>query len=229
MKSKFGWASESGPTITKIFSLPALVIAISFIGCEKPVSKAPLTEVRGQPITPIAAKIPAPAPASLNGTTLVATAASNPKPETRNPEPDFPLAGFDILSGYPIEISDELLGPVTNNVAEVSAKTDALIPAKVKAFDKKKVALKGFMLPLKVEGGLVTEMLIMKDQSMCCYGTVPKIHEWVSVKMTDKGVKPLMDQPVTLMGKLYVGEMRENGYLTGIYRMDGEKMAAEGN
>ena len=28
---------------------------------------------------------------------------------------------------------------------------------------------------------------------------------------------------------LHVGEMRENGYLTGIYRMDGEKMAAEGN
>jgi hypothetical protein len=119
---------------------------------------------------------------------------------------------------------------VTNNLAEVSAKTEALIPAKVKALDKKSVALKGFMLPLKVEGGLVTEMLIMKDQSMCCYGTVPKIHEWVSVKMAEKGVKPLMDQAVTLYGKLYVGEMRENGYLTGIYRMDGEKMAApEGN
>ena len=67
------------------------------------------------------------------------------------------------------------------------------------------------MLPLKVEGGLVTEMLIMKDQSMCCYGSVPKIHEWVSVKMSDKGVKPLMDQAVTLKGKLHVGEMRENG------------------
>ena len=56
------------------------------------------------------------------------------------------------------------------------------------------------MLPLKVEQGLVTEMLIMKDQSMCCYGTSPKITEWVSVKMAGKGVKPIMDQPVTLRG-----------------------------
>jgi hypothetical protein len=85
------------------------------------------------------------------------------------------------------------------------------------------------MLPLKVEGGLVTELLIMKDQSMCCYGATPKINEWVSVKMTEKGVKPMMDQPVTLLGTLHVGEMRENGYLIGIYRMDGEKMQAPEN
>jgi hypothetical protein len=46
----------------------------------------------------------------------------------------------------------------------------------------------------------------------------------VSVKMKG-GVKPLMDEPVTLMGTLKVGETRENGYLVGIYAMDGDKMA----
>jgi hypothetical protein len=203
------------------------------VGCGKETATAP-PEIRGEPIAPLAQKVSTPAAASTNAA-ATASVPANSKPDspprsalaeqgTRNTEPTFASAGFDILSGYNIEISDELLGPVTNNLAEVSAKTDALIPAKVKAFDKKRVALKGFMLPLKVEGGLVTEMLIMKDQSMCCYGTVPKIHEWVSVKMSEKGVKPLMDQAVTLYGKLHVGEMRENGYLTGIYRMDGEKM-----
>jgi hypothetical protein len=34
-----------------------------------------------------------------------------------------------------------------------------------------------------------------------------------------------MDQAVTLYGKLHVGEIRENGYLVGIYQMDGEKLA----
>ena len=207
-----------------------LVTAALVAGCgRKPAAEVVAPEIRGEPIAPLAAKVSAPAAGSSNSLAAGVTPA-NPKPETRNSEPAFALAGFDILSGYNIEISDELLGPVTNNLAEVSAKTEALIPAKVKALDKKSVALKGFMLPLKVEGGLVTEMLIMKDQSMCCYGTVPKIHEWVSVKMAEKGVKPLMDQAVTLYGKLHVGEMRENGYLTGIYSMDGEKMAApEGN
>jgi hypothetical protein len=200
-----------------------LAFATLLAGCgQKQSVDKPAAEVRGEPIA---------ATTAIAAATATAPATTDhPKPETRNSEPAFAAAGFDVLSGYNIEISDELLGPVTNDLAAISAKTEALIPPKVKAFDKKRVALKGFMLPLKVEGGLVTEMLIMKDQSMCCYGTVPKIHEWVSIKMTDKGVKPLMDQPVTLYGTLHVGEMRENGYLTGIYRMDGEKMAAtEGN
>jgi hypothetical protein len=187
-------------------------------GCgQNPPAETAVVEVRGQPIvsTTTNAETAAAAPAGLN-----------PKPETQNSEPAFAPAGFDILSGYEIEISDDLLGPVTNDLVSVTARTEALIPSAVKAFNKKRVALKGFMLPLKVEGGLVTEMLIMKDQSMCCYGTVPKIHEWVSIKMAEKGVKPLMDQAVTLFGTLHVGEMRENGYLVGIYRMDGEKMAA---
>jgi hypothetical protein len=221
---------EGGSKMPHILSVLAFVFTVTLAGCgQKPAAEVVAPEIRGEPIAPLAARPSLPASASSN-TTAVSIVPPNPKPETRNSEPAFALAGFDILSGYYIEISDELLGPVTNNLAEVSAKTDALIPAKVKALDKKRVALKGFMLPLKVEGGLVTEMLIMKDQSMCCYGTVPKIHEWVSVKMAEKGVKPLMDQAVTLYGKLFVGEMRENGYLTGIYRMDGEKMGApEGN
>ena len=216
---------EGGPAINHccLIAVIASTLMMTTVGCgSKSSATAPVAEVRGEPIARAAvtgASSNAPAPTGI-------VTAANAKPETRNPEPDFTSAGFDILSGYNIEISDDLLGPVTNDLAAVSAKTEALIPPKVKAFDKKRVALKGFMLPLKVEGGLVTEMLIMKDQSMCCYGTVPKIHEWVSIKMTEKGVKPMMDQPVTLFGKLHVGEMRENGYLTGIYRMDGEKMAA---
>ena len=102
---------------------------------------------------------------------------------------------------------------------EDTSKIDALL-----ALDKKFVSLKGFMLPLKVENGLITELLIMRDQSMCCYGSVPKINEWVSVKMTGKGVKPIMDQAVTMYGRLHVGEVRENGYLVGIYTMDGDKI-----
>ena len=166
-----------------------VVLSSVLVGCsQKPSAEMPAKEIRGEPIAPIAAKVSSPAAVSSNTPSAVAI-TTNPKPEARSAEPAFALAGFDILSSYNIEISDELLGPVTNDVAAISAKTEALIPAKVKSLDQKRVALKGFMLPLKVEGGLVTEMLIMKDQSMCCYGTVPKIHEWVSIKMTDKGVK----------------------------------------
>ena len=128
---------------------------------------------------------------------------------------------FDRLASFEYEMPEDL-------TAELPGETEGgsdQIPEAIRDLNLKSIALKGFMLPLKVEEGLVTEMLIMRDQSMCCYGTVPKINEWVSVRMDEgKGVKPVMDEAVTMFGKLKVGEIRENGYLVGIYEMDGDRM-----
>ncbi len=126
---------------------------------------------------------------------------------------------FDKLASFAYEVP---LDPVTNKVE--LAKLNAQIPARIKLLDKKPVAIRGFMLPLKVENGLVTELLIMRDQSMCCFGTVPKINEWINIRMAGDGVQPIMDQPITLMGQLKVGEVLENDYLVGIYEMEGDKM-----
>lgn len=159
--------------------------------------------------------------------TSTAVSASNAPVVLGEPTklPDGSLAvGFDRLSSFSFEVTDEILQSNTTNATQVASRTAEQIPKTVMAYDQKRIALKGFMLPLKVEGGKVTEMLIMRDQSMCCYGAVPKINEWVSVKMVGSGVRPIMDQAVTLYGKLHVGEMRENGYLVGIYRMDGERI-----
>jgi hypothetical protein len=133
--------------------------------------------------------------------------------------------GFDKLASYVFEVADD--APVTNTPAV--DKADDQIPGIIKAFDHKKVSIRGFMLPLKVESGKVTEFLIMKDQSLCCYGATPKINEWVSVKLNGSGIKPVMDQPVSMEGTLHVGAMRENGYLVGIYQMDGDKLIESDN
>jgi hypothetical protein len=166
--------------------------------------------------------VAAPAP-KITG--VVVTATEVPKAATSKPgeaSGAYPSVGFDKLASYSFEVPDD--GPITNQTAGAADKADEQIPATVKAFNQKRVSIKGFMLPLKVENGAVTEFLIMKDQSMCCYGNVPKITEWVSVKTASKGVKPIMDQPVSIQGTLHVGAMRENGYLVGIYQMDGEKL-----
>ena len=134
---------------------------------------------------------------------------------------DYSLLGFDRLASFAYEVPDD---PITEPKAkEILEKNE--IPESVKKFDKQKIALKGFMLPLKVEDGKISELLILRDQSMCCYGAVPKINEWVSVRMPEgKGVRPVMDVPVTIYGTLKVGEVLENGYLVGIYEMDGERL-----
>ena len=126
-----------------------------------------------------------------------------------------------MFASFAYEVPDD---PITDPKAKAIIEKN-IIPKEVADFHKKKIALKGFMLPLKVEGGKITEMLIMRDQSMCCYGTVPKINEWVSVRMPEgKGVKPIMDVPITIFGTLKVGEVLENGYLVGIYELDGDRL-----
>jgi hypothetical protein len=134
---------------------------------------------------------------------------------------DYSVISFDKLASFAYEVPDD---PITDPKAKAIIEKN-IIPKEVADFHKKKIALKGYMLPLKVEGGKITEMLIMRDQSMCCYGTVPKINEWVSVRMPmGKGVKPIMDVPITIFGTLKVGEVLENGYLVGIYELDGDRL-----
>ena len=228
----------------------ALLTAVALCaGCSpsEPQQNAPVTAVRGEAISaPIAEAnveaTPAPAPgtstkavAAKTETTPTAPAeASKPaqptpstatKPEAKEAktEDGFMQVGFEKLASFNYDVPD---GPVEAKEGEkVTPLKPNQIPQAVSTLNNKKIALQGFMLPLKVENGLITEMLIMRDQSMCCYGTVPKINEWVSVKMTGKGVKPIMDQAVTVYGTLKVGEMLENGYLVGIYQLDGERMA----
>ena len=203
-----------------VIALAFAVVAITGCG-EKASNEASAAEIRG---TPIARPVAKPATNSAAPTNPLPPAAAASSPTSA--KPGYLPANFDKLASFSFEISDELLGPVTNDLAAVVAKTDAMIPESVHALNNQSVAIKGFMLPLKVESGVVTELLIMRDQSMCCYGVTPKINEWVSVKMKDKGVKAVMDQPVTLFGTLRVGEARENGYLVGIYRLEGERMEA---
>jgi len=122
--------------------------------------------------------------------------------------------GFDQLASF------EFTAPESEAAAPAAEKQ---IPDRIRELDAKRVAVTGFMLPVKMDGGLVTEFLLVKDPMMCCYGVMPKVNEWVVVKMVGKGVPPLMDVPITFEGQLKVGQIYEGGYLTGLYLLKGDK------
>ena len=235
--------------------LAATVLAIVVTACspkqESSTATAPSSQatIQGEPIKPLAAKAPdvkgdpirtlaqaaqpaasQPSDSTVAGAAVVTNLAAgqltaDPVAQViRSGDQDYLSVGFDRLASYTFEVSDDLL-EAKGDAKELAEKTNRQIPEAIRKLNEQTVAVKGYMLPLKVEQGAVTEFLLMRDQSMCCFGTVPKINEWVSVKTIGKGVKPIMDEPVTIFGKLHVGEMRENGYLVGIYRMDGEKLA----
>ena len=126
--------------------------------------------------------------------------------------------GFDQLASY------TFTPPPFDPAATAKPATgEEQIPAAIKALNGKKVAITGFMVPVKVEQGLVTELLLMRNTIACCYGGVPNLNEWVVVKMRH-GVQPVMDVPIPFYGELKVGALVENGYLTGLYQLDGAKM-----
>lgn len=201
-----------GGTARTLLILSSFLAAFAGCGDRTPPQ---LGEIRGEPIN------------GLSRTNSVQSTNSNAPGIANSSVPVGPAAtgyfplGFDKLGSFKFDPGEDLLNPQTNSVVRTA---DTEIPDAVKAFNNKRVSVRGFMLPLKVEGGLVSELLLMRDQSMCCYGVVPKINEWISVKMTGKGVKAIMDQAVTFHGSIHIGEMRENGYLVGIYRLDGERM-----
>ena len=187
-----------------------LLIADARAQSEKPVRGEPIRPAapRGAPIQPAAPAAP--------------RAESGAPADVTESKDGYLTLGFERLASF-----DYTVPEYTGTTPPPSPDTNQ-IPTTIKAFDGKKVAVKGFMLPLKVEGGRVTELLLMRDQSMCCFGTVPKINEFVTVKMVGGGTKAVLDQAVTLFGKIKVGEFSENGYLLGIYQLDGDRAEGPG-
>lgn len=128
--------------------------------------------------------------------------------------------GFDRLAGY------KFIAPAYDPVTDPKAAPptgDDQIPAEVKAWSGHKAVITGFMLPTKLENGKATEFLIMANQMACCFGTVPNMNDWVVVSMP-KGVPVVQDVPISFYGTLKVGALYENGYMTGVYAMDAERM-----
>lgn len=135
----------------------------------------------------------------------------------------YSLVSFEKLSGFRFFVTDQMVDKVSDPIA-ASWNCLAQIPDEVRALNDKGVSLSGYMLPMKYEGKLTTQFLLLRNQSLCCYGMSPKITEWVNVRVAGKGVKPIMDVPVTVCGIFHVGDVREQGELVGIYSLDAQRV-----
>lgn len=139
--------------------------------------------------------------------------------------PGYENVSFSTLSGFDFSLTKEMVDG-TATPAETAASARSQIPPTVQSLNGKDVTIQGFLLPVTMNNGLAVEFLLMRNQSMCCYGVPPKINEWITVNITGPGVKPVMDQPITVAGTLRVGPIEENGSLAGIYHLDARKVVA---
>ena len=144
-----------------------------------------------------------------------ATAATAPAPKA---DDGYPTVTFNTLGSFYYEI------PNLDKARKEKPKEQ--IPQPIKNLNGKKVAVQGFMVPVKLEKGATKSFLLVKDQSLCCFGRIPRMNEWVSVKMTgDKAAKFIGDQPVTVCGKIEVGEEIDQGEVLSIYRIEADDVA----
>lgn len=129
---------------------------------------------------------------------------------------------FDFLADYDYEMADPLAAAKARAAGESDADTQR-IPRVVRELDGSDVAVQGFMVPIKLEQGGVKTFLLVRNQMMCCFGIMPKLNEWIYVKMkNDKPGKFVPDFPVTVSGRLSVGEEIKNGRVVSLYRMEAD-------
>ena len=190
-----------------------MVTVVVLTACDRSSDPSPQAEIRG---TAISTSSNSPQVASTTGVT-------NPVavPHVARVESGYLHLPFDVLSGFKYdtyEVLDDVRGgrPVT--------KSDDVIPPEIKGYDGRKVLVEGYIMPLRLKKGLVTEFLLFRDQAACCFGDKAKMNHYMRVKVTDKGFEPGSTMTHKVWGTLAVGEIYVQDYLTGIYQMTADKV-----
>ena len=120
---------------------------------------------------------------------------------TVEPEP----VGFDVLAGFDYSEGMQL-------------------PKEVTAFDEKEVQIRGFMRREFPGDGPVNAFMLINDNCGCT-GT-PKMNEIVFCMLPEGETEDVHEGVVTVRGKLYVGEEKEDGVVIMIYQMDAEEVTS---
>lgn len=133
----------------------------------------------------------------------------------------------ELFFGYqpPVDV-EHLDGNVTKG-----AKKPMPIPKEITGLNGKKLAIKGFIIPLANSGSRVNEFLFADELVSCLFCAMLGYDQWILVKTVNpKGFKISDDQyeePVTIYGTLQLGPFYEDGQFTCLYRLKAEGFIPE--
>jgi hypothetical protein len=143
-------------------------------------------------------------------------------------DPTFPVdeqgrnrVGFDRLGGFPLALT-----VFTNEQGllyhDPTPLTDQL-PADILALDGKRIVIEGFMQPTTLDSaGKISEFLLMRDRTTCCFGGTPEIHHWMPVTTSNGLSWAALGTPVRVSGVLTIADIRSEGVVFGVYALAGE-------
>ena len=94
-------------------------------------------------------------------------------------------------------------------------------PDRIRALDGEKVALTGYMIPLRWDSNRVPHFMLVRDLLACCFGGAPEPDEWIDVHMDGEGMTYWAYVPVVVRGTFRLaGQSDEAGYATGAFAID---------
>jgi hypothetical protein len=94
------------------------------------------------------------------------------------------------------------------------------LPKEVTDLDEKVVTVRGFM-QREVPGSSPVNSFLLINEACGCNGT-PKLNEIVFCTLPDGVTMDVKPGVVTVTGKLYVGEVKEEGMVIALYTMDAD-------
>ena len=101
----------------------------------------------------------------------------------------------------------------------------APLPPEVQALGGRDVAIFGFMLTLG-DAERSREFVLVESLWGCCFGSVPDVNQTILVRTAEGASTDYSAAPLLVTGRLEVGEAREGGYVTSVYRIVDAKVAA---
>ena len=139
---------------------------------------------------------------------------------------DYYQLNFDVLSDFQADAPD-MVKP-KGEILVKGKKKDSTVPEPIKALNGKKISVSGFMVPMIMDRDKVSSFILAQSRMACCYGVVPKLNQWIYVKMdAGKTAESMMDIPITVFGTFSVGrefDSGNNGWC--LYRMTSDKIEA---
>lgn len=130
------------------------------------------------------------------------------------------LISFAMLSGFKCDTYMEIEPPHRFPVVKLRDH----VPDYVRPLHARKVSVTGFMLPLRTTAKGCTDFLLVRDQASCCFGAAPKMNHWIHVTAPEPGLRVVASRPITVLGTLRVGPFIQDGSVTSIYEMSGDKL-----
>jgi hypothetical protein len=132
----------------------------------------------------------------------------------------YPFVRFSVLAGFDVPKLDVDMFALSPHAATPLASGTLRIPPDVAALDGHAVSVRGYMLPVTLEGGGVTKFLLTATIDSCHFGMIGQANEWIMVTMAAGRHVPFpKGTPMTVFGRLAVKPQMRNGGLAGLYEL----------